>query len=103
MIAMVIRYDLTDEAAATRFDELAAALVAQIAAHEPRTTLYAFHTVDGEPLTRLLYELYPDQEAFQAHQDAGYFKEFLGAREPLLAARRAERLTTGPLAGAGLG
>ena len=50
------------------------------------------HTVEGEPLARVLYEVYADEAAFQAHQDAPYFKAFVAARTPLMAQRRGERL-----------
>jgi quinol monooxygenase YgiN len=93
MIALVVRFDLLDEEAATRFDALATELIAQITANEPGALVYASHTVDGQPLARLFYEAYVDRDAFQAHQDAEHTKTFLAARTPLLADRRVEVLT----------
>ena len=93
MFALVVRFDLADERAAERFDAISARLVEQITADEPGTLLYATHTVEGEPLSRLFYEVYADQVAFQLHEDAPYIQAFLAAREPLLAGCRVERLT----------
>jgi quinol monooxygenase YgiN len=36
--------------------------------------------------------LYADEVAFRQHQETPYFKAFVEARAPLMAARRAERL-----------
>ncbi len=91
--ALVVRFDLHSEDAATQFDALARDLVDRIAAAEPGTLVYAVHSVAGEPLARLFYEVYADLDAFQAHQDAEHTKAFLTARAPLLSARRVERLT----------
>ncbi|TML28163.1 MAG: antibiotic biosynthesis monooxygenase [Actinobacteria bacterium] len=92
MYALAVRFDVRDEEADAQFDALARNLVEQIEANEPGTLLYATHTIEGEPLARLFYEVYADEDAFQAHQDAEYVKAFLTARVPLLADRRVERL-----------
>ena len=93
MLALVVRIDLVSGEAAATFDALLSEMVGEVRAHEPGALVYAVHTVDDEPLARVLYEVYADQEAYQAHQDAHYFKEFVAARAPLMAARRGERLT----------
>jgi quinol monooxygenase YgiN len=93
MVVLVVRLDLRDDEAAAAMDALLADLVREVTANEPGALVYAVHTVEDEPLARVLYEVYADQEAFQAHQDAAYFKAFLEARTPLLAGRRGERLT----------
>jgi quinol monooxygenase YgiN len=93
MLALVVRIDLVNEAAAAPFDALLAEMVGEVTAHEPGALVYAVHTVEGEPLARVLYEVYADEAAFQAHQDAAYFKAFLAARTPLMAQRRGERLS----------
>jgi quinol monooxygenase YgiN len=92
MFALVVRFDVRDEAAAVEFDALTAAVVEQIAANEPGTLLYATHTVASEPLSRLFYEVYADDEAFQAHQNAGHVKAFHAKKDPLLVGRRVEHL-----------
>jgi quinol monooxygenase YgiN len=92
MIAMVVRLDVHDGEAAAALDVMLADLAREVTANEPGTLVYVVHTVEGEPLARVLYEVYADEESFQTHQDAAYFQAFLAARAPLMAARRAERL-----------
>jgi quinol monooxygenase YgiN len=93
MLALVVRIDLVSGEAAATFDALLSEMVGEVRAHEPGALVYAVHTVEDEPLARVLYEVYADQEAFQLHQDTHYFKEFVAARAPLMASRRGERLT----------
>jgi quinol monooxygenase YgiN len=92
MVALVVRLDVHDEAAATVLDALLAGLVREVTTSEPGALVYAVHAVEGEPLARVLYEVYADEDAFRQHQEAPYFQAFLEARTPLLAGRRAERL-----------
>jgi quinol monooxygenase YgiN len=92
VVGLVVRLDVHDEAAATALDALLTDLVDQVTANEPGALVYVVHTVEGEPLARMFYELYSDEEAFRQHQETPYFKAFVAARAPLLAARRAERL-----------
>jgi quinol monooxygenase YgiN len=82
------------------FDDLVAATVAEIARHEPGTLLYGVHTVEGEPRTRIFYELYRDHDAFLAHEDQPHTRHFLDQRERLLDGVEVDRLT--PVAYAGL-
>jgi quinol monooxygenase YgiN len=92
MLALVVRLDMHDDEAAVAMDALLRDLVREVTANEPGALTYVVHAVEGEPLARVLYEVYADEEAFQAHQEAPYFQAFLEARTPLLAGRRAERL-----------
>jgi quinol monooxygenase YgiN len=101
MFALVVRFDCRDEAAAARFDELTAAAVQQIAANEPGTLLYATHTVDGDPLARVFYEVYRDREAFDDHEAAEHVVRFHAEKDPLLAGTRVEFLAPGRLHRAG--
>jgi quinol monooxygenase YgiN len=96
MIALVVRFDCRDEAAAERFDELTAQVVREISAHEPGTLTYATATLRGEPLARVFYEVYRDQDAFQAHEDAEHVQRFHDLKDPLLRGTRVEFLTPGP-------
>ena len=83
-VALVVRFDVRDEAAAARFDELTAVVVAAVAAHEPGTLVYATHTVGDEPLARVFYEVYADDAAFAAHEEAAHVVAFHAAKESLL-------------------
>ena len=93
MFALVVRFNLTDENAAARFDELVAELLPQIAAHEPGTLTYAVHTVQDAPLSRLFYECYRDRDALDEHERQPHTAHFLQAKDALLADARVEFLT----------
>jgi quinol monooxygenase YgiN len=102
VIALVVRFDVRDEQSAVRFDELTAEVVARIAVEEPGTLVYATHAVKGEPLARVFYEVYADEDAFQAHERAGHVVDFHARKAPLLARDpRVEFLTPGREAAAG--
>ncbi len=97
MFALVVRFNIRDEEAARRFDELTAEVVAHISAKEPGTLIYATNTVEGEPLARVFYELYADREvAFAAHEQASHVRAFHAAKDPLLVDHRVELLAPGP-------
>lgn len=84
MFALVVRFDLrpgTEDA----FDRLVAEATARIRAEEPGTLLYLCHRVQGEPGARVFYELYRDDEAFQAHEVAQHVKDFHAQRKPMMA------------------
>ena len=96
MFALVVRFNIRDEKSAKLFDELTAEAVERIRAHEPGTLVYATATVEGEPLSRVFYEVYADREvAFQAHEVAPYVVEFHARKNPLLVDHRVEFLTPG--------
>ena len=57
----------------------------QIRQHEPGTLVYAVHTVEGQPLQRIFYELYRDRAAFDAHEQQEHTRRFLADREQYLA------------------
>ncbi len=98
--ALVVRFDVRDERAAERFDELTTAVVARIRTDEPGTFVYATHVVPDEPLTRVFYEVYRDRAAFDAHERAPHVVDFHALKEPLLAgAPRVEYLAPGPAKG----
>ena len=48
--------------------------VAAVQASEPETLIYAVHSVENAPLSRVFYELYASQEAHAQHESAEYFK-----------------------------
>ena len=97
MIGIVVRFDVHDEAAATEFDGLTAAVVEQIRTEEPGTLVYATHRVRGEALARVFYEIYADDAALQAHEDASHVQRFHALKERLLAGPpRVELVVPGP-------
>ncbi|GGJ92351.1 hypothetical protein GCM10010123_22730 [Pilimelia anulata] len=99
MVGLVVRFRLIDEHAARAFDALTADAVAAIAAREPGTLVYATHAVRGDPLARVFYELYADEPAFAAHEEAPHVRAFHARKAPLLAGEpRVEFLTPGPAA-----
>jgi quinol monooxygenase YgiN len=100
VIALVVRFEIRDEESARRFDELTAAAVTEIEVREPGTLVYATHAVRDAPLSRLFYELYADEAAFRAHEEAPHVIEFHRRKNPLLAAPpQVEFGTPGPAAG----
>jgi quinol monooxygenase YgiN len=99
MFALVVRFDCRDQAGATRFDELTAAVVQQISEKEPGTLVYATHSVEGAPLARIFYEVYRDRDAFAAHEAADHVQEFHARKDPLLVGRRVEFLSPGSATG----
>lgn len=99
MFALVVRFNCRDAEAAQDFDRVVATTVEQIVAEEPGTLVYATHTVEDEPLSRVFYEVYRDREAFDRHNGQPYVQRFLEARESLLADYRVEFLGDGPAKG----
>jgi quinol monooxygenase YgiN len=96
MFALVVRFNIRDEDSARLFDKLTAEAVEKIKQNEPGTLLYATASVEGEPLSRVFYEVYADKEtAFQAHEVAPYVVEFHARKNPLLVDHRVEFLTPG--------
>jgi quinol monooxygenase YgiN len=99
MFALVVRFDCRDQAAATRFDELTAAVVQQISEKEHGTLVYATHAVEDAPLARVFYEVYRDRAAFAAHESADHVRQFHARKDPLLVGRRVEFLSPGTATG----
>ena|SRR3712207_2522313 len=100
MFALVVRFDIRDEAAAHRFDALAEETVRLIGLREPGTLVYATHRVRDEPLARVFYEVYRDEDAFRAHEAAPHVVDFHRRKQPWVAAHRVEFLS--PAAATGL-
>ncbi|HVK24107.1 MAG TPA: antibiotic biosynthesis monooxygenase [Actinokineospora sp.] len=92
MWALVVRFDLRDESACVGFDALVADLTPRIAAEEPGTLVYAVHTIEDAPLSRLFYEVYADKDAFDQHEQCEHTKRFLADREQYLSGFRVEFL-----------
>ncbi|MFZ1115674.1 MAG: antibiotic biosynthesis monooxygenase [Propionibacteriaceae bacterium] len=74
MFAILIRFDLKDEAAARGFDALAEETIAAVQALEPETLIYVVHRVDDAPLSRVFYEVYASRDAHVQHESAEHMK-----------------------------
>ncbi len=83
MFGLVVRFQLKDGASAD-FDRLVKITVPQVHRREPETLVYAVHEVEGEPYTRIFYELYRDRAAFDAHERQDHTRRFLAERERYL-------------------
>ena len=55
--------------------------------------MFACHGVEGEPLTRVFYEIYRDQEGANIHARAEPLRELLARQNSLVAGVRIEQLT----------
>jgi len=95
MFGLVVRFELRDVAAAEAFDGLVRETVEQITALEPGTLVYATHTVEDAPLSRVFYEIYRDRGAFAAHEQQAHTLRFLREREGHVASVRVEFLSPG--------
>lgn len=100
MFGLVVRFYLKDEAAVAGFDQLVSQTAPGIRDSEPGTLVYASHTVEGEPLQRIFYELYADRAAFEAHEQQTHTVRFLELREQYLAGHDVDFVT--PLVGKGI-
>ncbi|HKT03750.1 MAG TPA: antibiotic biosynthesis monooxygenase [Rugosimonospora sp.] len=99
MFALVVRFDIRDDESAKEFDALTAEAVAQIHAKEPGTLVYATSAVRDAPLSRVFFEVYADDAAFQAHEVAEHVQTFHAKKNPFVTSHRVEFLTPGPAKG----
>jgi quinol monooxygenase YgiN len=93
VIVTLLRVECRDDAAAAEFDALAARVFQQVSAHEPSTLVFASHGVEGQPLTRVYYEVYRDQAAADIHARGKPLRELLARQDPLVVGVRIEQLT----------
>jgi quinol monooxygenase YgiN len=93
MFGLSVRFTCKDVDSAQGFDTLVAETVAQIRDREPGTLVYAVHTVEGQPLQRIFYELYQDRAAFDAHEEQPHTRRMLAEREQYLASVEVDFLT----------
>lgn len=93
MFGLMVRFTCKDEAAAAGFDALVERTGEQIRANEPGTLIYTVHRVEGRPLERIFYELYRDEDAFQAHESQDYVQAFLTERGAYLSSTEVDRLS----------
>ena len=93
MFGLCVRFTCKDEASAAAYDRLVAETIEAIKLHEPGTLVYASHLVDGQPLQRIFYELYRDEDAFHAHEVALHTRRYLDERDQYLASTEVDWLT----------
>jgi quinol monooxygenase YgiN len=93
MYGLTVRFTCKDQASAQAYDRLVSETVEQIKAREPGTLVYAVHTVKDHPLQRIFYELYRDEEAFDAHGAAPHTRRYLAERDQYLASTEVDWLT----------
>jgi quinol monooxygenase YgiN len=93
MFGLCVRFTCKDETSAEAYDRLVAETIEAINAHEPGTIVYASHLVDGQPLQRIFYELYRDEDAFHAHEAAPHTRRYLDERDQYLAGTEVDWLT----------
>jgi quinol monooxygenase YgiN len=68
------------------FDRLTKQVVKQVRSHEPGTLVYIVHAVPSAPMQRILYEVYSDRDAYEAHRRQPYVVAFESDRRPLVLA-----------------
>jgi quinol monooxygenase YgiN len=59
---------------------------------EPGCSQFDVLTVEGKPNNLVLYEVYDDEAAFQAHRTMPHVAEFLAKARPMLANQKMTRL-----------
>lgn len=92
MFAIVVRFDLKDEAAARGFDALVEETVAAVQASEPGSLIYAVHKVEGAALSRVFYELYASREAHSEHESSEHMKRAFAELDQYVESARVEVL-----------
>ena len=90
MFGLIVRFELRDVESAAGFDLLVSETVPEIQSKEPGTAIYAVHSVQDAPLSRVFYELYASREAFEAHEEQPHTRRFLAEREQYLTDTRVE-------------
>ncbi len=68
------------------FDRLTRRVVRQVQAQEPDTLVYIVHAVPSAPMQRILYEVYRDRTAYEAHRRQPYVIAFEADRRPYVLA-----------------
>jgi quinol monooxygenase YgiN len=68
------------------FDRLTKQVVKQVRAQEPDTLVYIVHAVPSAPMQRILYEVYRDHAAYEAHKRQPYVIAFEADRRPYVLA-----------------
>jgi len=92
VLGSLLRFELKDDAAARGFDALAEKMIAAVRAAEPDALVYVVHTVEDAPLSRVVYEVYANQDAAERHQSADYFQHAMVELDQYVLSARMEKL-----------
>ncbi|MBI1349720.1 MAG: antibiotic biosynthesis monooxygenase [Actinomycetales bacterium] len=91
MYGLIVRFEVKPDRL-VEFDDLVAETLVAIREEEAGTLLYVNATVDECPTSRIFVELYADESAFQAHEEADHTRRFLRDREGLIDSYRVESI-----------
>lgn len=80
MYALLVRFEL-EEGHENAFDDLVDKTLRDIEANEPETIVYLSHASPDRSNERVFYELYADDAAFDAHEQADHVRRFLTERQ----------------------
>jgi quinol monooxygenase YgiN len=78
-------FTLLDDRAA-EFDEVAERAAEAVRAMEPDTLVYVLHVVPKAPMQRIIYEIYRNRGAFEAHERQPHIRKFVADRADLVLA-----------------
>lgn len=83
---LIVEFDVKPEQLA-KFGELIAVNARASVAEEPGCRQFDVLVDPNERTRVMLYEVYDDESAFEAHQQTPHFKKYLAEAVPLLASR----------------
>jgi quinol monooxygenase YgiN len=92
-VVTLLWVDCRDDSAAAEFDSLVADVFRHATKDEPGTLVFADHRVAGQPLARVFYEVYRDQEAADTHLRARALQRLLADQERLVSGFHIDSLT----------
>jgi quinol monooxygenase YgiN len=74
---LVVRFTAKGKKEAEEFEDAAKGMLEKMQGHhkEKGTLVYSIHSVPGEPLVRVFYELYKNRAAHKSHLDTDHFRE----------------------------
>lgn len=84
LYGLVVRMELL-EGHENDFDALVSETLGAVKRSEPGTLCYLAHVVEGSARSRVLFELYRDETAFEAHEHSPHVRRFLEERASHLA------------------
>jgi quinol monooxygenase YgiN len=75
LVGQIVIFTLLD-GGIPAFDAMMGSVTEQVRAGEPGTLVFIVHAVPSAPQQRILYEVYRDRDAYQAHQQQPYLMRF---------------------------